>query len=287
VRPRHLIHAIAALAVWLPGAATALSIAGPTSEWEAIIYTGLTPDPIDDHQTGQAEADLVGDATFSALYTQYDAGTVPDTSDDLLAFRLRLGSQENPPGYSHTALVGMDADLDGSVDVFIVLDNSGQDQIALYTTGSKSNTSPSTTSTEITTYTWQEDSSNYDWSLVSLTNCSECSVVADLDLDGDGTDYFLSFAVPFDAIVAVLEMDGVFGTTPTTSVSYVIGTSTNPNANKQDLGGIDGDPTPGMTWTQLGATSTPTTVNPVPEPGTAALLGLGLVALGVARRTRG
>jgi len=273
-----------AAAVLLPASAEALTIAGPTSEWEAIVYTGLTPDPIDDHQTGQPEADLVGDDTFAALYTQYDAGTLPDTSDDVLAFRMRLGAEENPAGFSHVGLVGMDADLDGSLDMFIALDNSGQNQIELYTTGSKANISPSTTSTVITTYTWQEDASNYDWSPVSLTNCSECSVVADLDLDGDGNDYFLSFSVPFDAIVAVLEMDGIFGTTPSTEVSYVIGTATNPNAYNQDIGGLDGDPVSTDTWSSLGAVSVVTGINPVPEPGTAAFLGLGLCVLAAARR---
>jgi hypothetical protein len=283
---RTLAAVSAALAVQIlaPISAGALSIDGPTSEWVGIVYPGLTPDPVDDHQTGQPEADLVGDASFAALYTQYDTGTLPATSDDMLAFRLRLGSEEAPAGYSHVALVGIDGDLDGSIDMFIALNNSGQDIIELYTTGNKANVSPSTTSTKSTSYSYAETAANYDWSVVSFGNCSECGVAADLDLDSDGSDFFLSFAVPFDDIVAVLEMDNVFGTTPTTQVSYVIGTSVNPNAYNQDLGGVDGDPVSSSSWATLGAISLPAGIDSAPEPSSALLLGLGLCGLAAWRR---
>lgn len=270
-----------------PSEARALTIAGPTSEWSGIIYPGLTPDPGDDHQTGQPEADIVGDTTFAALFTQYDAGALPSTSDDVVAFRLRLGADKNPVGFTHVALVGIDADLDGSIDMYIVLDNAGQDSITLYTVGSGSNTSPNTTDTVATAYTYTETALNYDWSAVSVVNCSECSAL-DLDLDADGeNDYFLSFAVPFDDIVAVLAMDGITGVTPSTLISYVIGTSTNPNAYNQDLGGVDGDPpTTGTLWSDMDALSVPAGINPVPEPGTAMLLSFGLGILAASRRLR-
>jgi hypothetical protein len=279
-----------ALPLLAPSEARALTIAGPTSEWVGIVYPGLTPDPGDDHQTGQPEADIVGNTSLAALFTQYDAGALPSTSDDVLAFRMRMGSQENPAGYSHVAMVGMDADLDGSLDIFIVLNNTGQDAIELYTTGTGSNTSPNTTSTSVTAYTYAETGLNYDWTIVSVVNCSECTGAPDLDLDVDGnTDYFLSFSVPFDDIVAVLALDGITGVTPSTQVSYVIGTSVNPNAYNQDLGGVNGDPSdPSLLWTDplLGAMSTPAGINPVPEPGTALLLSLGLSALAASRRRR-
>jgi hypothetical protein len=285
VRVLSVVLAALAAQILAPISAGALTINGPTSEWDALVYVGLTPDPVDDHQTGQPEADLVGDVNFAALYTQYDPGALPGTGDDLLAFRLRLGSEESPTGFSHVGLVGMDADLDGSVDVFIALNNSGQDAIELYTTGNKANISPNTTSTKSTTYSYTETAANYDWSQVSFGNCSECAVAADLDLDSDGNDFFLSFAVPFDDIVAVIEMDGIFGTTPSTQVSYVIGTSVNANAYNQDLGGVDGDPVSSATWDTLGAISVQSGINPVPEPGSALLLGLGLCGLAASRRS--
>jgi hypothetical protein len=272
-----------------PVEARALAIAGPTSEWTGLVYPGLTPDPGDDHQTGQDEADIVGNATLAALYTQYDAGALPATSDDVLAFRIRMGTQENPPGYTHVALVGMDADLDGSLDMYIVLNNTGQDAIELYTVGSQSptaNTSPNSTDTVITSYSYAETTSNYDWSAVSVLNCTECTAL-DLDVDGDGNDYFLSFSVPFDDVVAVLALDSITGVTPGTQVSYVIGTSVNANAYNQDLGGVNGSPAdPGTSWSALGAVSVPAGVNPTPEPSTGLLLGLGLCVIAATRRPR-
>jgi hypothetical protein len=287
--PRILIAVLSVFLVPLlaPSDARALAIAGPTGEWTGIIYPGLTPDPGDDHQTGQPEADIVGDTSLAALFTQYDAGALPSTPDDVLAFRVRLGAEKNPMGFTHVALVGIDADLDGSLDMFIVVDNTGQNSITLYTVGTDTNTSPNTTDTVATSYTYNETALNYDWSAVSVVNCSECSPL-DLDLDADGDDdYFLSFAVPFDDIVAVLAMDGITGITPDTQISYVIGTSVNPNSYNQDLGGVNGDPpTPGTPWTDMGALSVPGGINPVPEPGTAMLLSFGLGLLAASRRWR-
>jgi hypothetical protein len=185
------------------------------------------------------------------------------------------------------ALVGIDADLDGSIDMYVVLDNTGQDSITLYTVGTDTNTSPNTTDTVATSYTYTETALNYDWSAVSVVNCSECTAL-DLDLDVDGNnDYFLSFAVPFDDIVAVLAMDGITGVTPSTQISYVIGTSVTPNAYNQDLGGVNGDPpTPATLWSDMDALSVPAGINPVPEPGTAMLLSFGLGILAASRRLR-
>ncbi len=80
-------------------------------------------------------------------------------------------------------------------------------------------------------------------------------------------------------------MDGVIGTTPSTQASYVIGSSVNPNAYNQDLGGVNGNPVASATWATLGAISAPSGINPVPEPGSALLLGLGLCGIAAARRS--
>jgi MYXO-CTERM domain-containing protein len=64
----------------------------------------------------------------------------------------------------------------------------------------------------------------------------------------------------------------------------VIGTSTQPNALNQDLGGPDGATTSALTWAALGAVSFPE--SPSPEPAGLAPAALALAALVALRRRR-
>ncbi len=272
----------------LASTAIAWAVNGLTSEWTPVIYPLLDPDPINDHQTGQSEADIVGTAGHAGFYTHFEFGATP--AEDMLAFRFRLGTQESPAGFSHVAMIGLDADNDFTNDMFIMLDHSGTDEISLFTTGKKANDTPKNTSTKSTSYAYGETFLNFDWSPVSASNCSECTDPADYDLDGDGAnDYFLSLAVPFVDVIAVLGMDGVTGITPDTLIRYVAGTSTNTNSFGQDMVGVDGDPNTTSGWSALGADSVQATIdpnspfNPIPEPGTGTLLALGLCGLVIAR----
>jgi len=282
--------ALAALLCWASSASGApIVIDGPTTDWTAISYPLLVPDFSNDQQTGDTEVDVVGNSSRPALYMQFDDGGTPgDLTDGNIAFRLRLGAQRNPPGYSRFAAVGMDADRDGDLDIFIGVDNSGgSDRIEIYNGGSGGNTSPSTTtlvSVSPTPITYSQTGSNYDW---SVTNATIEPGESNFDLDADGnTDYFLSWLVPFNDIVTLLSGDPHFINIDENShVQYVVGTSTQDNALNQDLGGPDGGTTSGLTWEELGAVSDPVTSTGVfaPEPGSLELLLFGLLGLAAAR----
>ena len=250
--PGRVAIALAALLCWASSASgVPIVMNGPTTDWTPISYPTLVPDVYNDEQTGDTEADIVGNSSRPALYMQFDDGGTPgDLTDGNIAFRLRLGAQRQPPGFSRFAAVGMDADGDGALDIFIGVDNSGGgDRIEIYYGGPGGNTSPSTTTIvsippippippNPPDYTYTQTASNYDW---SMTNSTIEPGESNFDLDADGnTDYFLSWLVPFNHIVTVLSVPPYdISIDEHSPVQYVAGTSTQDNALNQDLGGPD------------------------------------------------
>jgi hypothetical protein len=282
------------LCAWMLASVAALAApidpGSPTTDWTAIPYPTLIPDYIDDQQTGIGEADIVGDVTHPALYIDFDDAGTPSTTDGYLGFRVRVGEDKNPSGFQHFFGVGLDADLDGALDLFLAVDNSGNpDQLGIFDPGTDANTSPATTSivsTPLVSYT--EISSNYDFAAVDGT-IDPTATTFDFDSDGDN-DYFLSFVIPFQDIVDELAARSVpIAFDEDSEFQLVAGTSTQPNALNQDLGGPDGGTRSTQTWSDLGAMSTtfaPADLFPAPEPDSAALSGLGLVGLAAASRRR-
>jgi hypothetical protein len=279
--------ALVGLGVAAAAGAVPIDVAGPTTGWTAIVYASNPPDFADDQATGQPEADIVGDLSNPAFYTAFDDAGTPASTDGTLGFRIRLGADANPAGFSKVAAVGIDANLDGALDVFLLVDNTGSpNQIAIYDAGSGANTSPSTTTISSTGVGYAETASNYDWSAVTATIDPTAT---SFDIDGDGAvDHFLSFAVPLQDLVNQLAAIGIANVDQNTPFQYVLGTSTQGNALNQDLGGPNGGSNSSSTWAALGATSNTYSAagTPVPEPGAAQLLGLGLIGLGWAGRRR-
>lgn len=264
--------------------ATVVDVNSPTTGWTAIRYSNNNPDPSNDQQTGSSEGDIVGNIFHASVYTAFgDAGT-PSLTDGTLAFRIRIGADINPNGFKTAAFVGIDANLDGKIDLFVGVNNSGSaNEIGLWDPGAGANVSPNTTSivsTPLVSYT--ETASNYSW--VPVTTTIDPTVGTDLDLDGGGeNDYFLTFAVPFGDIVTQLNALGISGFNQNSTLTYVIATATQANSLNQDLNGVDKNYDGSATWSTLGVLSeqmTASGIAAVPEINPAAwiaLLAAGLI----------
>ena len=291
MRPCTLRGLTAALVlVALPAGAATIDPASPTTGWTEISYPLLLPDYSDDQRTGISEADIVGDAGNPAFYTAFDDAGTPSTTDGNIAFRVRIGADKNPSGFSQFMGVGLDADLDGAIDLFLAVENSGNpDRVAIYDTGTGANTSPDTTSIDSSyLFSYSLSVANYDFQAVTATSDPTAT---SFDVDGDGdTDHFLTWVVPFADVLTALAAQSITGIDEDSTLRYVLGSSTQSNSLNQDLGGPNGGTNSTDTWEVLGAISNPISASgtPVstPEPDTAALLSLGLVALAVHRRKR-
>lgn len=276
------------LAASLLGASPAHALIDPgssTTGWTSIAYPTLQPDYSDDQQTGITESDIVGNLLDPAFYMRFDDNGNANPADDQIAFRVRMGADKNPTGFEHFFGVGLDANLDGALDLFLAVDNSGSnDRIGIFDPGSDANTSPATTSIVSTPLvSYAEVATNYLFAPVTAT-LDPPATTFDVDADGD-TDHFLTFVVMFADIVSQLAIPG-FG--PSSPVRFVAGSSTQPNALNQDLGGPDGGTNSALTWDELGALTSVYTMSgqfvAAPEPGSGVLLMAGLLALARSRR---
>ena len=236
--------------------ASIVDVTAPTTSWTPISYSSSNPDPSNDQQTGSSEGDIVGNALHPSVYTMFgDAGT-PSTTDGNLAFRIRLGADVNPAGFKTAVFIGVDANRDGALDLFIGVNNSGAaDTIGIWNPGAGLNISPNTTtivSTPLVTYT--QTAANYNWAAVTLTN--DPTVGTATDLDGGGqTDHFLSFSVSFSDVVMLLAARGITGFDENSALAYVIATATQANSLNQDLNGVGKNYDGAATWSTLGVLS--------------------------------
>ena len=268
----------------LSATATIVDLSSPTDGWTPIRYSNNNPDPSNDQQTGSSEGDIVGNALHPSAYTIFgDAGT-PSTTDGTLGFRVRLGADVNPSGFKTALFVGIDANNDGKLDLFLGVNNSGAaNTVGIWNPGAGLNVSPNTTSIVATPLvSYVPTAGNYNWSQVNTT--IDPSVGTATDIDGGGqTDYFLSFSVPLSDIIAQLAAVGITGFDENSTLSYVIATATQANSLNQDLNGVDKNYDGAMTWSLLGVLSDPMTVSGlavVPEvnPALWIVLLLGAVA---------
>ena len=270
-----------------PLSAHAQLISSSTSLWKAIQYSGgNSSDPSVDQQTGQRESDLVGTSTVPSAYSAFDPASAGSLTDGTLYFRIRVAEDSQSANYSGYVWVGIDANSDSAIDIFAGVNRQGSSgQNVLRNPGTGSNTSPSTTSivsTDLSPSPYTHTASNYDWAAVGAANYTGTN----FDVDGGGTDYFLSFSIPFQALVDNLNTAGSGRPTPIsinqdTALGFVIATSQQGNSINQDYNGGAISASSATTFASLGIITTPTTLTAqqitVPEPATLFLCLLGLL----------
>lgn len=263
-------------------ATTLTSVTDPSTDWNVVPV--VSTDPANDQQTGQGDQDIVG------ITSDADFFTGMDSSGDLF-FRVRLGAVDKS-GYSNLFWVGIDANGDGAIDLFIGIDNSGSKSfIGFFAPGTGLNDSPSTTSigNASSQYEITETSSNFNYQAVNST-IDPGLVNSDLNADGN-TDAYLSFEVPYYGASGTASLQGALeeiagiSITGSSLFSYVIATSTQANSLNQDIGGVNGSVNSSLTYKQLGAISPQLTANGtvpvsgVPEPGSLSYLVCAPIAL--------
>ena len=199
------------LATATPALGLTVSATSDISIWAALGYPSSTPDPSDD--VTQTEADFVGNATDHAFYMAFDDQGDALAANDELWFRARVSGDQGAAGFSRVILVGIDADGDGDIDLFVGVDNQGNpDVIRIWDTGAGLNTAPNNTTIVDSGISFSEGASNYDWSGVSVldsTLTGPADPRADLDASGSGEDMFVTFMVPYDQIVQRLALQGI------------------------------------------------------------------------------
>lgn len=296
----------------------------PVSSWRAIPYAaGTVPDPVNDQQTGIAEGDLVGgmvDGVYhSSAYIHFDSGLSSSLTDGTLSLRARLRGDEGRPGFDGVLLVGFDANVDGSVDLFAGVNNQGSSQeIGIYATGSGSNMTPSSTDIGQALQTYTQSAGNYRWEPVTRDNDPALATDSGSDSqDHDGgtvasasgakkdesadssydSAQFLSFSLPFQDLVAQLEAMGI-SFDETSETGLIVATATQINRINQDFNGIEDGIDSETPWSELGAVSVVDSTSgfssggswgpstPVPEPSALLLLGMCALLTCTARRRR-
>jgi len=272
--------------------ATITSVADPTTNFNAVPFPHQN-DFFNDQQTGQGGSDIVGDATNPGFYSAFDGTS--------LYYRVRLGATDTSGqniAFGGLFWIGIDANSDGALDLFVGVNNQGNNSLLQFQSpGSGANNSPSTTTigTSLAQYRIAESASNFLYTSVStvyqpgLTN-------TDLNTDGN-TDSFLTFRIPFAGVSGTATLQGALAgiagksVTVSTPLSYVIATSTQQNSLNQDIGGLPQTFDGTQTWQALGGITAPLNLDgtvagapplaPVPEPATWLQLSSGGAALGL------
>lgn len=251
-----------------------MPVGAPSTQWLALPGNY---DYLIDQQTGDPSSDIVGDVFNPGFFTTFNNNGSASNTDGTLGFRVRLdakGGTNNKPSLDRVVWVGIDADVNGSLDVFIGANFHGSTQeLSIRDAGTDLNISPSTTSvSSAAAYTYTPGALNYDYRLVN--HLLDGGTLDDVTTTTTGDpDYYVSFLMPLQDITNFLLTQGIT-VTDSTPLRYVLATSAQPNSLNQDLGGIQGSVNSSATWVELGGFTPIMTASGtvVPEPSTAILV---------------
>ncbi|WP_035603611.1 hypothetical protein [Haloferula sp. BvORR071] len=285
--PRAIRALVSACALIAP-AVEAATVSSASSSWTALAGNY---DYLADQQTGQPASDIVGSGTNGGFFTTFNNNGSASSTDGTLGFRIRLDEADgnkNNPAWSAILWVGIEANGDNAIDVFLGVGMQGSTPVmGIYAPGGQANTSPSTTSiASSATYSYTRDANNYSYRPVNYLTDGGTTNDATPSTTGD-PDYYLSFMMPFADIVGFLKNNKSINITDQSSLRYVVATSTQTNSLNQDLGGVNGGVNSAQTWSQLGGFSQTVNAsgNTIPEPSSFVMIA-PLTLLAALRRRR-
>ncbi len=241
------------------GGSETIDLSGSSINWDPVLVA-TEFDYDDDTQANKDGLDLVGDNDHPMLYTKYDSKGGGSESDDEIGFRIRIGEGKDNVAY----FIAVDANADGAIDLLLSADKrNGGKGISIWEPGSGANNSPATTSfTEPSSQiTYDISSSNYSFDAVNGTT-DPAATDTDMDDGRSGTDYFVSFKLPFADFQSEMQRIAGISITKDSSMQYALITSTQDNAINGDIGGTSGNSSSTMTYAELGVwsgTLTPST----------------------------
>ncbi len=270
-------------------APAAVTLSSASTLWTAI---NGNYDYLADQQTGQPSDDIVGNAANPGFFTAFDDAGTPSQTDGFLAFRVRMNAQQSGNGTSYTGYVwvGVDADMDGTVDAYIRHTGGASGATSIHHPGNDLNNSPSTTSivaTAAVSYSNSNNPTHYNYRAVTTNDSPSINIDPN---DKGATDWYVSFQLEFSGLVNYLSSQN-----PSISINqnsplrYIVATSTQGNSLNQDLGGVPKTYDGTQTWSQLGGFSSFMTGSGqvIPEPSSSLFAMLSGLVLLMRRRRSG
>lgn len=226
--------------------ASPINLAGSTADWTPV-QSSDSHDPKNDSQSSRGETDLVGDGTHTLLYAKYDTKDTATESDDEIGFRLRIGATDADGGFGSLGAVGVDANSDGIVDLFLAYDGRATPTVSIFEPGPGGNDTPASTSLQNAVVAAGAETD------ISLVDATTDPTATDTDLNDDGnTDAFVSFKFLFSSLKDQMSSVSGISLSKDSALQFATFTLTQENAIDGDIGGISGSNADTDSFTDLG-----------------------------------